>query len=100
MDLHVVAIFKSCFKPLTGETLKLDALPSDTISNLKTKIQARNSLACSSISFEDVKRLIYNNVGVQPDQQKLFFAGKQLEDLRTLSDYSTWPTVQLEIRFR
>ena len=69
-------------KTLTGKTITVDVEPDESVESLKAKIQEKE--------------------GVSPDQQRIIFGGKQLDSLKSLSDYDIDDdsTLHLVLRLR
>ena len=92
---------------LNGEVLKIDVEPSDTIENLKAKIEAGYFIKViqREKQNETPKEIIENPKmkkvkGPPPDEQRLIFAGRQLEDNRTLADYNIQRESRLHLVLR
>ena len=77
IDIHV--------DTLTGKIITLAMKHSDTIAELKTEI------------FNNSNWIVPG--GIHPDQQRLFYDGRQLEDNLTILDYNIQPEFNIQLRF-
>ncbi len=91
-----------------SRAITLDVQASDTFDNVTVKLYLRLPMGAEAIDvleldvrvsdiIDNVKAMVQDEAGIPTGMQRLFIAGRQLEDCCTLSEYSIYETASIEV---